>query len=243
MDVRKLILDDVRCFAGRQEFEVRPLTFLVGENNTGKSTILGCLQTTYNYVFGRPPGLDFNVEPYQMGTFSEIVRRSNRRLSEFKIGLEIKPEFSKETFEYSLVFTSKERGSEPTILKQIIYSKTGTAEFTRRDEEPSRREQSSEDYFTSLLIPEFEIVDYKKENSHAHFKVNLNEPAFESSVLSFFRRAKSRISRRNSISALREKPQEYESKEEKDVAFDLFADNLWQTIEGRTFNKNLTTVY
>ena len=49
MNIRKLIIEDVRCFAGRQEFDIRPLTFLVGENSTGKSTILGCFDTLISF--------------------------------------------------------------------------------------------------------------------------------------------------------------------------------------------------
>lgn len=36
----KLILDDVRCFAGRHEVPLAPLTVLAGENSSGKSTFL-----------------------------------------------------------------------------------------------------------------------------------------------------------------------------------------------------------
>ena len=67
MSIRKLIIEDVRCFAGRQEFNIRPLTFLVGENSTGKSTVLGCFQTLCNFSrVGMSTmyrtDLDFNLE-------------------------------------------------------------------------------------------------------------------------------------------------------------------------------------
>ena len=44
-----LILEDFRCFAGRNEVPIRPLTLLVGENSTGKTSFLaaarGCPRT------------------------------------------------------------------------------------------------------------------------------------------------------------------------------------------------------
>ena len=82
--IKKFILDDVRCFEGRHEFNIRPLTFLVGENSTGKSTVLGCLQSLADSGFS---GIDFNSEPYWMGAFSDIVRKARPRKTEFQLGM------------------------------------------------------------------------------------------------------------------------------------------------------------
>ncbi len=82
--IEKFMLDDVRCFEGRHEFNIRPLTFLVGENSTGKSTVLGCLQ-----LLDRSSllDMDFNSEPYRMGAFSDIVRKARPRKTEFQLGI------------------------------------------------------------------------------------------------------------------------------------------------------------
>ena len=89
MSIRKLIVEDVRCFEGRQELEIRPITFLVGENSTGKSTALACLQTMMNFI-DRPyadAGLDFNNAPYNLGAFSDIVSRPEKE--SFRLGVEL----------------------------------------------------------------------------------------------------------------------------------------------------------
>ena len=39
---REFMLTDVRCFEGEQRARLRPITLLVGENSTGKTTFLGC---------------------------------------------------------------------------------------------------------------------------------------------------------------------------------------------------------
>ena len=44
MRINQFTMGEVRCFAGCQQFEIRPLTFLVGENSIGKTTALGCFQ-------------------------------------------------------------------------------------------------------------------------------------------------------------------------------------------------------
>ena len=105
MNIRKLIVEDVRCFAGRQEFNIRPLTFLVGENSTGK--IHSALAVFKPYIVLRSARayssrLDFNVEPYQMGAFADIVRRSTPKKKSFTLGFELEPENRKERVRYFL---------------------------------------------------------------------------------------------------------------------------------------------
>ena len=90
MNIRKLIIEDVRCFAGRQEFEIRPITFLVGENSTGKSTALACLQTLHDFLsVPLTLSLDFNAESYNLGAFADIVRISRPKKSSFQLGIEL----------------------------------------------------------------------------------------------------------------------------------------------------------
>ena len=73
MKITKFTMEEVRCFSERQTLEIRPLTFLVGENSTGKTTALACFHVLTNYL--RREGVDFNSHPYSMGTFKDIVRK------------------------------------------------------------------------------------------------------------------------------------------------------------------------
>ena len=50
-DPRELILQDVRCFQDEQRGRLRPITLLVGENSTGKTTFLGCYSVLHR-MFG-----------------------------------------------------------------------------------------------------------------------------------------------------------------------------------------------
>ena len=113
MSIKKLIVEDIRCFAGRQELEIRPITFLVGENSTGKSTTLACLQTLMDSIDIPYSGLDFNSEPYNLGAFADIVRVSRPKKESFQLGVELL--HSKETLEYSLTVKERDEGSEPII--------------------------------------------------------------------------------------------------------------------------------
>ena len=123
MNIRKLIIEDVRCFAGRQEFNIRPLTFLVGENSTGKTTAIGCFEILDNFMRGSHQGLDFNIEPYQMGSFADIVRRSNPRKKAFRLGSIFQD--AQGSMEYILDCVERETGSEPIVLEEKFIFENG----------------------------------------------------------------------------------------------------------------------
>ena len=117
---RELILTDVRCFQGEQRGSLRPITLLVGENSTGKTTLLGCYGVLCR-VFSTldiDRSLDFNNEPFAMGSFRDIVRSRRGpggRIDEFKIGLTIDPAPATGIPPYTLLATFREAGSEPVI--------------------------------------------------------------------------------------------------------------------------------
>ena len=77
MNITQFTIEEVRCFGECQTLEIRPLTFLIGENSTGKTTALACFQTLVNYLVGGE--VDFNQSPYSMGIFRDIVRNSKKK--------------------------------------------------------------------------------------------------------------------------------------------------------------------
>ena len=115
--IRTFFLRDVRCFEGEHAFTIRPITFLIGENSTGKSTVLGCLQALGNfskYGYRIPSNeIDFNSEPYQMGSFADIVRRSKPRNESFQLGFEYK--IGGKRIKKYLTLTESSKGSEPSV--------------------------------------------------------------------------------------------------------------------------------
>ena len=118
--LREFIIKDVRCFEGEQRANIRPITLLVGENSTGKTSFLGgyrVLHQTLDDPRYGPHGwahLNFNVEPFQMGAFRDIYRskrgKSNGR-DDFMLGCSM--EDGNKSHDLLLRFT--EKGSEPTI--------------------------------------------------------------------------------------------------------------------------------
>ena len=113
MNITQFTMEEVRCFAGRQEFEIRPLTFLVGENSTGKTTALACFQMLANYL--QLGEIDFNSHPYSMGTFKDIVRKTTKKEKAFKLGFTLTGSRKTGPVENTVEFVEKEGGIEPTV--------------------------------------------------------------------------------------------------------------------------------
>ena len=175
MSIRKLIIEDVRCFAGRQEFNIRPLTFLVGENSTGKSTVLGCFQTLHSFtgagIYGAD--LDFNVEPYQMGTFKDIVRRSTPQKRNFRLGFEFRSRKKKGEVEYLSKLTEKRKSPEPIVQEQKIVFPGNEIVFVGE----KQTLESSHEY--QMLDSKLEILDLSEESEQKRFRVRTLSPFYD----------------------------------------------------------------
>ena len=86
--IEKIRLRDFRCFHAEQVVPLTPLTLLVGENSTGKTSFLAAVKAIWETAF-RTLQPSFREEPYDLGSFSEIVHNSNRKgmkPSSFDIG-------------------------------------------------------------------------------------------------------------------------------------------------------------
>ena len=119
-DPRELILCDVRCFQNEQCGSLRPITLLVGENSTGKTTFLGCYSVLHRMLsgFDIDSRLDFNEEPFAMGAFRDIVRASpgpGGHADEFKLGVTVDPAPEDGAAPYRLFVAFREEGSQPVV--------------------------------------------------------------------------------------------------------------------------------
>ena len=65
-------LRDYRCFREEQTARLAPLTLLVGENSTGKTSFLAIIRALWEFANDyRTP--DFKEDPYDLGSFDEIA--------------------------------------------------------------------------------------------------------------------------------------------------------------------------
>ncbi len=129
MKITQFTMEEVRCFSERQTLEIRPLTFLVGENSTGKTTALACFHVLANYL--RHGEVDFNSHPYSMGTFRDIVRNSRKKEKAFKLG--IASEHANETVEWTVECVQKKGGIEPAVSSVTVKFVDGEIAFDIED--------------------------------------------------------------------------------------------------------------
>ncbi len=134
MNITQFTMEDVRCFSEQQTLEIRPLTFLVGENSTGKTTALACFHVLANYLRGQ--GVDFNVDPYSMGIFKDIVRNNKKKEKNFKLGFTAK--YNNEDIEKTIEFVEKKASVEPVV--NSITMKLADGEIIVRSEGAMGRE-------------------------------------------------------------------------------------------------------
>jgi hypothetical protein len=95
----KIGIHNFRCFQDITPVDIRPLTLLVGENSTGKTSFLAALRFAHE-LFQRGTNPSFNKDPYSLGSFKEIAHyRGGRagRADEFSFSLSIPIRMSRPT--------------------------------------------------------------------------------------------------------------------------------------------------
>lgn len=88
--MKRIWLENYRCFRARQEAYLAPLTLLVGENSTGKTSFLAMIRALWEVAYrNRVP--DFKEEPYDLGSFHDVAHfrgGRSRRATSFEAGFE-----------------------------------------------------------------------------------------------------------------------------------------------------------
>ena len=121
--ISELKLENFRCFCDEQSGRVRPITLLVGENSTGKSSFLASCVVMEQCLKGPFINVDpeFNLEPFALGSFEDIAHNfggADEDLDEFKIGVSIGG--SEENNVYQIYITFRKNYASPHIHK-IFY--------------------------------------------------------------------------------------------------------------------------
>lgn len=113
-----LSLRNIRSFSAPPEVALRPITVLVGENSTGKSTMLAATRLCWDAAAGAR-ALDFNEDPFSLGAFDQIAHfRGGKagRSKTFSIG------FTKR-------FRVKQHPSEIAVDVRYEFSRKGSHPF------------------------------------------------------------------------------------------------------------------
>ena len=91
--MNEIRLKNFRCFRDEQRARLAPLTLLVGENSTGKTSLMAMIRILSDMAY-RFAGPDFKEDPYDLGSFDEIAHHRGGRGSRadtFEAGFRIDP--------------------------------------------------------------------------------------------------------------------------------------------------------
>ena len=169
----ELILENFRCFSNEQQGCMRPITLLVGENSTGKSSFMAAYMAI-DQCFNEPFLNDepnFNLDPFELGSFRDIAyshSKADEGNSEFKIGLTIGSSSNQKNYKVTTTFRKKFR--LPHIHK--IYYDFGSLGYVKLERMSGG---------TEISIPEKSVIfDWPLQGLHGliDYAINviLNDP-------------------------------------------------------------------
>lgn len=136
-EASKLILQNFRCFGDEQQGRLRPITLLVGENSTGKSSFLAGYaainQCFKDRILNDKP--DFNRDPFELGSFEDIVHATDEKADgskEFCIGMSFEIDSSTRNNPAELRIKCRQKNTLPRV-HSIMYrfGKSDYIEFER----------------------------------------------------------------------------------------------------------------
>ena len=141
----QITLRNFRCFREEQTARLAPLTLLVGENSTGKTSFLAMLRALWD-IAHQESIPDFKEEPYDLGSFDEIAHHRGGRGGRA------------DTFEAGFEFTLSEGKGRRTVTDEVdryhfevSFGRNGTVPV------PARRRLASEATWIEERLGEGEV--------------------------------------------------------------------------------------
>ena len=136
--MNRLAVWGFRCFGDRQEARLAPLTLLVGENSTGKTSLLAMAKALRDAgAAGSVP--DLNAAPYEFGSYDDMAHRRGARGGG-----------PVDSFGGSLTIQTDRKG--PPVVFSAAFAKSG-AKFGKVPELIRRRYQSGGYWFEDVSRP------------------------------------------------------------------------------------------
>ena len=120
----EITVKNYRCFHEEQTARLAPLTLLVGENSTGKTSFLALIRALWD-VAQRVTTPDFKEDPYDLGSFDEIAHHRggrSKRVDTFEAGFRGKqrvlttPTTSDQPYGFEVTFGK--RGTTPVPVRK-----------------------------------------------------------------------------------------------------------------------------
>ena len=127
--MERIALKNFRCFREAEDVRLAPLTLLVGENSTGKTSFLAMIRALWDIAYQqRIP--DFKEPPYDLGSFDEIAHyhgekedRADSFSAGFKTHWKHMDDVSNDAFEFIVEFG--EMDTAPVLIGRRLSCRDG----------------------------------------------------------------------------------------------------------------------
>ena len=126
-----ITLKNYRCFAEEQTARLAPLTLLVGENSTGKTSFLALIRALWDVAYGNQVP-NFKEPPYDLGAFRDITHERGARgsrASSFEAGFDIKGGYFNAQFNVQF----EERATAPFPVTRKLSEKENCIEVHTKE--------------------------------------------------------------------------------------------------------------
>ena len=110
----EVTLSDYRCFHSEQQVRLAPLTILVGENSTGKTSFLAMVRALWEVAY-QDAIPDFKAPPYDLGSFDEVAHHRGKRGGRT------------ETFDAGFRATEDSHNDQDPICFDVTFARLGSA--------------------------------------------------------------------------------------------------------------------
>lgn len=128
--MEKVTVKDFRCFKGSHTARLAPLTLLVGENSTGKTSLMAMINIMWQVVFFEFHLPNFREAPFDLGSFKDIAHQS---ISDKRINNQFCAKLSFDNTNVNATFCQGKLGVEVCRL-QVTNSETSIT-WTRHEDD------------------------------------------------------------------------------------------------------------
>jgi len=142
--MKYLFLDNLRGFTNTI-VPIKDVNFLVGENSTGKTTILNLFYLMNTSGFWSKPS--FNDINIKFGPFNEIINVKSKNQTTFSIGLIEKSPFPKKTGFDFILLTFKQHNQSPYLSQLNCIIKDEEFGFSLPEPHEERENETAVKYF------------------------------------------------------------------------------------------------
>ena len=115
--IREVLVEDFRCFHEQRSVCLTPLTLLVGDNSTGKTSFLAAFRLVWDIAYGKIEPNFCNC-PYDLGGYPEVAFSAGGRqymAESFELGFKTVTDAGT-PLTFAATFTEKDGAPFPTVL-------------------------------------------------------------------------------------------------------------------------------